>query len=81
MSDLIFAFLFPTVLVAFYLGLNWQTFKNSKGLQFLIGLGILLYYSGLALNHINPSIGSLLKLAGSLLFIVLIVYQVISRRK
>lgn len=81
MSDLMFAFLFPTVLVAFYLGLNWQTFKNSRRLQLLTGLGILLYYSGLALYHINPSIGSLLRLGGALLFIVLVLYQVITRRK
>lgn len=81
MSDLIFAFLFPTVLVAFYIGLNWAVFRNSKILQFLIGLGVLLYYSGLVFDHINPSTGSLLRLSGALLFVVLIVYQAINRRK
>ncbi len=81
MSDLIFAFLFPAVLVAFYIGLNWSVFQQSRILQFLIGLGVLLYFSGLVFDRVNPSFGSLLRLSGALLFVALVVYQAIKRRK
>ncbi|MDD4776622.1 MAG: hypothetical protein PHG75_08925 [Syntrophomonas sp.] len=81
MTDILLTFLIPAVLVGFYIGLNWPFFKDSRLQQLLVGLGILLYYSGLVYDHINPGMGSLLRLGGSAIFLGLILYQAIQQRK
>lgn len=81
LTDILVAFLIPAVLVAFYIGLNWPFFKDSRLQQAVVGLGILLYYAGLAYDNINPKIGSLLRLGGASIFLVLVLYQAITQRK
>lgn len=81
MSDFVLTFLLPAVLVGSYIWLNWPQFKESSGQQLVVGLGLLSYYGGLVYSNWNPAVGSLLKLAGTLVFLVLIVYQLIKERK
>lgn len=81
LTDILVAFLIPAVLVAFYIGLNWPFFKDSRIQQAVVGLGILLYYAGLVYDNINPKIGSLLRLSGASIFLVLVLYQAIKQRK
>ncbi|MEQ8199952.1 MAG: hypothetical protein ABRQ24_00865 [Syntrophomonadaceae bacterium] len=81
MTDIILTYLMPAVLVGFYIGLNWPYFKDSRIQQSVVGLGILLYYSGLVYENWNPAPASLLKLSGALVFLVLVLYQTIKRRK
>ena len=81
MSDILLTFLLPTVLVGFYIWLNWPVFKDSRMQQLVVGLGVLLYFTGLGLANFNPAVGSLLKLAGALIFLVLVLYQALQARK
>ena len=81
MSDILLTFLLPTVLIGFYIWLNWPVFKDSRRQQLVVGLGVLLYFTGLGLANLNPAVGSLLKLAGALIFLVLVLYQALKARK
>lgn len=81
MSDILLTFLLPTVLVGFYIWLNWPFFKENRIQQLVVGLGVLLYFSGLGLENLNPAVGSLLKLAGALIFLVLVLFQALKARK
>ncbi|GEM_PF-1213884 len=81
MSDVLLTFLLPAVLVGFYVSINWPVLKDSRTQQLVVGLGVLLYFSGLGLENLNPAVGSLLRLAGALILVVLVLYQGIKERK
>lgn len=81
MADILLSYLLPAVLVGFYVGLNWPNVKENRGLQLIVGGGTFLYYAGLVCNNWNPAVGSLFRLAGSLILLALILYQVIKRRR